>query len=186
MDLLNRLWQSVKSDDCRQLVIADDDISISRGSLDRLLRAAMTCEFGIAQPAHDWTSQYSYAINRQRPFLLARQTTFVEPGPLFVVTQPWIEHVMPFPENFGMGWGIWILWMKLQPKGCKLGIIDCVTVNHGSSIGTDYATAVPVESRRVQSLLREQNFRHTGEAQRILGAWKLGEATPPWISGSGS
>ncbi|MDT8386616.1 MAG: hypothetical protein RQ736_03835 [Thiogranum sp.] len=180
MELLNRLWKAAGSADCHQLVITDDDISFTRGSLDQLLRAAITCEFGIAQPAHDWSSQYSYPINRKRPFLLARLTTFVEPGPMFVVTQPWINQVMPFPKNFGMGWGIWVLWLKLQPKGCKLGIVDYVTVNHSSPVGTDYAPALQVERHRVRSLLLEQNFQEAGDAQKTLGAWKMGEASPPW------
>lgn len=183
MDLLNRLWQAVACDDCDQLVIADDDISFTRGSLDQLLRAAITCEFGIAQPAHDWASTSTYSINRRRPFLLARQTTFVEPGPLFVVTQPWIDQVVPFPENFGMGWGLWVLWLKLQAKGCKLGVIDCVTVNHPSPTGREYASARGVETHRLQSLLHEQGFQEARDAQKTLGAWKMGEPIPPWRSG---
>jgi hypothetical protein len=183
MNLLNRLWQAVAGDDCDQLVIADDDISVTRGSLDQLLRAAITCEFGIAQPAHDWTSKTSYSINRRRPFLRARQTTFVEPGPMFVVTQPWIDHVLPFPENFGMGWGLWVLWLKLQAKGCKLGIIDCVTVNHPSPIGSEYASALRVESERLRSLLHEQGFQEARDAHKTLGTWKMWEPIPPWRSG---
>ena len=183
MDLLNRLWQAVACDDCDQLVIADDDISFTRGSLDQLLGATITCEFGIAQPAHDWASTSTYSMNRRRPFLLARQTTFVEPGPLFVVTQPWIDQVVPFPENFGMGWGLWVLWLKLQAKGCKLGVIDCVTVNHPSPTGREYASARGVETHRLQSLLHEQGFQEPRDAQKILGAWKMGEPIPPWRSG---
>jgi hypothetical protein len=183
MDLLNRLWQAVACDDCDQLVIADDDISFTRGSLDQLLRATITCEFGIAQPAHDWASTSTYSMNRRRPFLLARQTTFVEPGPLFVVTQPWIDQVVPFPENFGMGWGLWVLWLKLQAKGCKLGVIDCVTVNHPSPTGREYASARGVETHRLHSLLHEQGFQEPRDAQKTLGAWKMGEPIPPWRSG---
>jgi hypothetical protein len=184
MDLFNRLWQTVESDGCYQLILADDDISFTRGSLDQLLGAAIICEFGIAQPAHDLTSKYSYPINRTRPFLLARHSTFVEPGPLVVVTQPWIDQVMPFPENFGMGWGIWLLWQKLQLGGCKLGIIDCVTVNHPSLVATEYTSALPVEHGRLRSLIREQGFQSTEDAQQILGTWKFWQPVPPWKSGS--
>lgn len=119
MDLFNRLWQTVKSDSCYQLILADDDISFTRGSLDQLLGAAAVCEFGIAQPAHDLTSKYSYPVNRTRPFLLARHSTFVEPGPLVVVTQPWIDQVMPFPKNFGMGYGVWGLGSGSCGKSCS-------------------------------------------------------------------
>ena len=184
MDLFNRLWQTVESDGCYQLILADDDIYFTRGSLDQLLGAAIVCEFGIAQPAHDLTSKYSYPINRTRPFLLARHSTFVEPGPLVVVTQPWIDQVMPFPENFGMGWGIWLLWQKLQPGGCKLGIIDCVTVNHPSPVATEYTSALQVEHGRLRSLIREQGFQSTEDAQQILGTWKFWQPAPPWKSGS--
>jgi len=184
MDLLNLLWQAVESDKCYQLVIADDDITFTRGSLDQLLGAATVCEFGIAQPAHDWTSQYSHHITLKRPFLLARHSTFVEPGPVVVVMQPWIDEVMPFPEDFGMGWGIWLLWQKLQPAGCKLGIIDCVSVKHHSQIATEYMSALKVEFGRLWALLREQGYDNVEDAQQILGAWKTGRPAPSWISGS--
>ncbi len=184
MDLLNRLWQTAKADGCYQLIIADDDIYFTRGSLEQLLGAAIVCEFGIAQPAHDWTSNYSYPINRTRPFLLARHSTFVEPGPLIVVTQPWVDQVMPFPKNFGMGWGIWLLWQKLQSKGCKLGIIDCVTVNHPSPVAAEYTSDLHVEYSRLRSIIRENGFQSAKDAQQILGTWKFWQPVPPWKSGS--
>ena len=180
MDLLNRLYQTVEPDACHQLIIADDDIVFTRGSLAQLLGAAILCEFGIAQPAHDWTSNYSYSINRMKPFLLARHSTFVEPGPLVVLTRPWIDQVMPFPENFGMGYGIWLLWQNLQPKGCKLGIIDCVTVKHLSPVGKGYASAVQVEDSRLKSLIRDHGYQSADEAKQILGAWKIRQPVPPW------
>lgn len=186
MDLLNRLWQAVESDKFYQLVIVDDDITFTRGSLDQLLGAATVCGFGIAQPARDWTSQYSYPINIKRPFLLARHSTFVEPGPMFVMTRPWIDQVMPFPENFGMGYGIWLLWQKLQPMGCKLGIIDCVTVKHPSLVATEYTSIVEVEKRRVWKLLCEQGYHSFEDAHQILGNWKMGQPVPPWKSESTS
>lgn len=182
MDLLNRLWEAVGTVDCHQLVITDDDISFTRGSLDQLLRVAITGEFGIAQPAHDWTSQHTYPITRKRPFLAARLTTFVEPGPMFVVTQPWINQVVPFPKSFGMGWGIWLLWLKLQSEGCKLGIVDCVSVNHHSPVGNDYASASQIEFDRLRSLLLEQNIDKPEDAQKILATWNMGKARPPWSS----
>lgn len=110
--------------------------------------------------------------------MLARQTTFVEPGPLFVITQPWIKQAIPFPEGFGMGWGLWLKWHKLQNYGCKLGIIDCISVKHFALITREYSTSV--EGERLQTLLQEQNLQKTEQAQQTLMAWKIWEKVPPW------
>ncbi len=180
VDLLNRLWRTLPSGDFHQVVVADDDFWFSRGSLDRLLDAAEACGFGICQPAHDWRSRQSYPFTRRRWFLLARATTFVEPGPVFVVSGPWIERVLPFPEDFGMGWGLWVEWLTLMRQGCRLGIVDCVAINHPSPVGHDYAPTRRVEWRRLRSLLQKHDFERPRDAQRVLGLWKAGQPEPPW------
>jgi hypothetical protein len=182
IDLLNRLWQEVARDDCGQLVVADDDISFTEGSLDRLLRTVLAAGFGIAQPAHDWRSCASYPITRKRPYALARLSNLVEPGPLFVLTRPWVGRVVPFPGDFGMGFGLWLLWRDLQPQGCRLGIVDCVTVNHPSPVGRAYASSRHVEHGRLRSLLDGQEIRQASDAQRTLGTWSMGQSGPPWLS----
>jgi hypothetical protein len=178
LDLLNRLWAAASRSTYRHVVIADDDVIVA-GSIGQILAATDRCGFGLAQPAHCWSSRYSYGITRRRRLTWARHTTFVEPGPLFVVSTPWIPHVLPFPENFGMGYGLWLLWQDLQGQGCRMGIIDGVAVKHLAAIAADY-DPMP-ERERLRLLLRARGFSHQREAQRTLGAWRVWEAEPSWI-----
>ncbi len=180
MDLLNHLWDTMSPLAVDQLVIVDDDIVFTHGSLSQLQSAASYCEFGIAQPAHHETSLCSYEITRRRNYTLARQTTFVEPGPIFVVSQPWIKHVMPFPKDFGMGWGLWLGWQNLQKHGCKLGILDCLSVKHLSPVASEYSTTI--ENERLRSLLLDLNLQSPIEAQQTLGTWKVWDRQPSWKS----
>jgi hypothetical protein len=178
MDLLNRLWATMSHSAYQHVVIADDDVVVADNSLTRIRTAVSRCGFGIAQPAHHSHSRYSYAITRQRWLALARHTTFVEPGPLFVVSAPWIRHVLPFPQDFGMGFGLWLLWQDLQALGCRLGIVDGVAIEHASAIASDYDPTM--ERARLRQLLRARGLLRPSDAQRTLGTWWAWEAEPSW------
>jgi hypothetical protein len=181
MDLLNRLWQAVRASAPRQVVVADDDVSFARGSLGSLLEAVAVCGFGIAQPARGGDAGWSHEITRSRALTLARETTFVEIGPMFVVSGDWVPRVLPFPEGFGMGWGLELVWLDLQREGCRLGVVDCVTVSHAApERGREY-DAGP-EGERLRALLRERNLASPTDAQRTLGRWPVWRARPPWLA----
>lgn len=181
MELYNRIWKTLPSLGIQQVVIADDDVSIATGSLEQFCSASIHCGFGIAQPSHCVTSIHSYPFTRMRRLVLARQTTFVEPGPIFVVNQPWVRKVIPFPPNFGMGWGLWLEWQQLQRSGCKLGIVDCVSMKHPSPVADDYSTDVELE--RLHTLLHQHSLLRPQDGQRTLGAWRVWENKPPWKAG---
>jgi hypothetical protein len=120
-----------------------------------------------------------YRITRRRWLTLARHTTFVEPGPLFVVSAPWIDHILPFPGDFGMGYGLWLLWQDLQKLGCRLGIVDAVAINHLGTIGSEYNATT--ESRRLHGLLKARGLSSPSYAQHTLGTWRAWEAEPSWL-----
>jgi hypothetical protein len=181
MELYNRVWESLSSRAVQQLVVADDDVCITTGSLEQLCSASIHCGFGIAQPSHCMTSRHSYSFTRMQCLVLARQTTFVEPGPLFVVNQPWVRKVIPFPRNFGMGWGLWLEWQHLRESGCRLGIVDCVSMKHLSPVADDYS--VVLELRRLRRLLRQHQLLKPQDGQRTLATWKVWENRPPWEAG---
>lgn len=181
MDLLNRLWQVAREGAPQQVVIADDDVSFTDGSLAQLLEAATVCGFGIAQPARRWDGDWRHEITRKRALTLARETTFVEIGPLFVVTGSWIPRVLPFPEGFGMGWGLELVWLDLLREGCRLGVVDCVTVSHPAPEGGREYDAGQ-EALRLRSLLRERNLESPADAQCTLRSWQVWQARPPWVA----
>jgi hypothetical protein len=178
-ELLNRLWRVVREGAPRQVVVADDDVSFTHGSLAQLLEAAAVCGFGLAQPAQRWDSAWRHDITRKRALALARETTFVEIGPLFVVSHPWVARVLPFPDGFGMGWGLELVWRDLRREGCRLGVVDCVTVNQRPPEG-GRAYDTSAEAERLRSLLRERSLASPADAQRTLRSWQVWQVRPPW------
>jgi hypothetical protein len=176
--LLNRLYEAVAPRLRGPLVFSDDDVVFVRGGLGRLLRAVTHCGFAIAQPAHAAGSQMSYEFTRVRPLTLARRTTFVEIGPMVVVSESWRHRVLPFPDDFGMGWGLDLLWHDLAREGCQLGIVDAVTIRHLATPGAAYDT--DVEQQRLVALMRMRSLSNLRDIQRCLGVWRAWQARPPW------
>jgi hypothetical protein len=178
MRLLNRLWEAIPRSAVVQLVVCDDDVVFTRGSVVQLVGAATLCGFGIAQPAHAPGSACNYEITVRRGLTLARLTSFVESGPVFVVSKQWLPRVVPFPEEFGMGWGIEMLWLDLQQQGCRLGIVDSVCIRHIAPALREYDANA--ERRRVQSLLKARNFESVLQTQQCFDTWHVWERKPPW------
>ena len=176
--LQNRLCTALAASAAGPLVLADDDVVFERGGLGRLLSAVERCGFGIAQPAHAPGSHRSHSFTASRPLTLARQTSFVEVGPLVVVATGWRARVLPLPEEFAMGWGLELVWHDLARDGCRLGIVDAVTIRHLAPAAADYDRGP--EAERVRALLRARNLRSLREVQRRLAVWRVWERRPTW------
>jgi len=178
VDLLNRLLAAVSPDGDDWVAVVDDDVRFVRGDLGRLVRAAATCGFDIAQPAHAPRSHASHRITRTRPLTLGRSTTFVESGPAVVVSPRWRDRVLPLPTGFGMGWGLEIVWSALVADGCRLGIVDGIAIEHLAPAGRSYDAAA--EHARSRALMDEHGIDHLSEIKRTLGAWRCWQPRPPW------
>ena len=117
------------------LVVMDDDAVFVVGGIERLLDAGTSLGFDIFQPAHSRTSQTAFGFVRKRPLLFARETTFVEQGPIVVLSRRAQRLVLPLPEELVMGWGVEVRWHGLAVAGeLRLGIVDAVAVRH---VGSD-------------------------------------------------
>jgi hypothetical protein len=178
MALLNRLCEQIPLSMIDHLVVCDDDVRFTRGGVAQLLRSVRRCAFGIAQPAHDTRSHWSHEITVQRMLAFARLTSFVEIGPVFVVSRPWLTSVLPFPAGFGMGWGLDVMWSDLPEQGCRLGIVDSVCIRHLAPAAKEYDVAA--ERRRVESLLTARNLQSVRQMQRCLATWRIWQRNPPW------
>lgn len=165
--LVNRLRAAGDLGD-RALVVADDDFRFARGTIVDFLSIARRCGFDLAQPAHDRRSFATYPITRAKPFTLARETTFVEIGPLFAVSPPWLSRVTPFPE-VGMGWGLELEWVQLQREGCRLGIVDETRIRHLAPVAEGYDAAA--EREREREKLEELGVASYAEVQNTLRRW---------------
>jgi GT2 family glycosyltransferase len=64
------------------LVVVDDDVVLPHGFLDRLLFLAERFDFQLVQPAHRARSHAAWRVTRRRAGSVARQTPFVEIGPV--------------------------------------------------------------------------------------------------------
>jgi hypothetical protein len=178
--LLNRLYEAVAPALRGLLVLSDDDVTFVRGGLGPLLWATKRCGFAIAQPGHAPRSHAAYEFTRSQPLTVARQTTFVEIGPIVVVSAPVRSRIMPLPEDFGMGWGVDLLWHDLVREHWRLGIVDAVSIRHLALSGVLYDT--DPEQERLDALLRARRLSSVEEIQRCLGTWRAWQWRPPWES----
>lgn len=177
--LINALLEQLTGSTA-DLVVADDDVVLTRGRLTDLLAVMHAGDLGICQPAHAASSHVSHGITRARRTTRARWTTYVEIGPIFAVSSAWRSRVTPFPEEFGMGWGIELLWYDLQAQGCRLGVVDDVQVRHLQPPALEYDAHD--ESERMLAMVRERGGRALGDLQRTHARWWKGQRSPRWLS----
>ena len=182
-ELLNRLWELVRSAAWDMVLVADDDVAFAPGAVRALIRTTVACGFGLAQPAHARGSWIDHVITARRPLRLARETTFVEVGPAFVVARPWIDSVLPFPAGSGMGWGVGVKWQALRERGCRLGIVDAAPMRHLHASGQTYDSRP--ERARLRAVLADRGLTDLRETQHVLAQWWAWQARPPWRGPSG-
>jgi hypothetical protein len=178
-ELVNGLLEDAPPGAGDHVVVADDDAVFVRGSIVSFLRKAASADFGLAQPAHVPWSNISHRITWMRPFSNARLTTFVEIGPIFAVAPRWQKCVFPFPDGLGMGWGLELDWMDLQPRGCRLGIVDSTPIRHLSPYATAYTA--DAEFEKLTRLLEERGAPGWRGLQRTLATWRPWQSRAPWL-----
>jgi GT2 family glycosyltransferase len=143
---LNALLAAHPPDGFDWLVVMDDDVALPHGFLDRFLHVAESAGLKLAQPAHRLYSHAAWAITRRRPGVAARETTFVEIGPLTAFHRDTFATLLPFPD-LRMGWGLDAHWAAVaREHGWPIGIVDATPVGHtlapvGAGYGRDAAIA---------------------------------------------
>jgi hypothetical protein len=179
-ELLNRLFASLPDALHGPVVLWDDDVAFARGDLGQLLRAVDAAGFDLAQPSHGPGSHRAWPFTFSRALTLARRTGWIESGPVVVVGPGRRDEVLPLPDDFGMGWGIEVLWHDLEREGCRLGIVDAVSIHHLAVTGADYD--VLPERARARALLQARGSRVTDQ-QELHGTWRPWQRQPPWETG---
>jgi hypothetical protein len=180
-ELLNQILERNPPRPGDDIVVTDDDITLSPGGLRALLALGRRADFGLYQPAHGRHSTASHAITRRRHGVVARETTFVEIGPVFVVAPGTAHLVLPFPADAGMGWGLELQWTRLRDRGLRMGIVDAIRVDHPDTPGSTYADGVEAsEKARERALLDELGLAKIAEAQQLIETWWPWQPRPPW------
>ncbi len=163
---LNRLAATANPLAADWVLLLDDDVELPARFLDRLICVAEALRLDLAQPALTRASHGAWDVNRRRP-AMARETNFVEIGPVVLLSRRAWRELTPFPES-GMGWGLCLVWAALAKRqGWRLGIVDAVAVRNESrppAAGYDHAAA----KAAALELLREREHISRDEAERVL------------------
>jgi hypothetical protein len=175
-ELINRLVEGVN--ESHYVIVADDDIVIARGDIQKLIGIGRRAHLDLFQASHAWGSFNTYPITSRRFLSVARETTFVEIGPLFVVAPEWRGRFLPFPDDIGMGWGLEIFWYEIQRQGCRFGVVDAVSLLHLQAPGGTYASDGAEQLRLERAM--DENQMSLEEIQRGLKVWWRWQHSPPW------
>ena len=131
-------------------LVVDDDVALPRGFLDRLIGVAERLDLALAQPAQSLASHAAWPMTRRRRGTLARESRFVEIGPVTLFRRDALAELTPFPP-LRYGWGLDLHWAGLaEERGWRLGIVDALPVRHEhTGVGAAYSTEDAIaEARR--------------------------------------
>jgi hypothetical protein len=149
------------------LLVLDDDVRLPAGFLDVLVFLAERYELALAQPAHRWRSHAAWAVTRRRPGAVARETRFVEIGPVCLLRANTFADLLPFP-SLRFGWGLDAHWSAVAAqRGWRIGVIDAAAVDHGlRRIAASYDRGDALAEAR--AFLAQRPYTRAPEAQRTL------------------
>ncbi|HEX3874562.1 MAG TPA: glycosyltransferase [Solirubrobacteraceae bacterium] len=164
---VNALLTGHRLADYDWLIVADDDIELPRGFLDRFLGLAENFDLRLAQPAHRIRSHAAWRLTRRRPGSIVRETRFVEIGPLTLLHPDTFDTLLPFPD-LRMGWGLDAHWAALAAdRGWRLGIVDATPIAHRARpAGDAYSREQALTEAR--AFLADHAYLPAAESQRTL------------------
>lgn len=164
---LNALLAANPPHDRDWLLIVDDDVELPRGFLDAFLFLAERFGLRLAQPAHRRRSHAAWRVTRRRGGSVARQTGFVEIGPLCALHRDTFDALLPFPQ-LRAGWGLDSHWAAVaRERGWPIGVIDATPIRHAQRpIADAYRREDAVAEAR--AFLADRPYVTAAEAQRTL------------------
>ncbi len=129
--ILNRVLGNTDLGAYNYVIITDDDIELPPSFLDRYLAWVRKYDFALAQPARTHDSYIDHRFVEQLDGITARQTRYVEIGPLFSMRADALPILTPFDVTTPMGWGYDFTWpLAMDAAKLKMGIVDAVPVSH--------------------------------------------------------
>ena len=148
-------------------IVIDDDVTLPRHFLDGFIALAEAFEFELAGPAQTLASHAAWQSARRVPRSVARQTNFVEIGPVTAFSRTAADALLPFPQ-LRMGWGLDLYWGAVaQERGWKIGVIDALPVRHETRpVGGAYSGEEAIAE--AQRFLADRPYIPASEAGRTL------------------
>jgi hypothetical protein len=149
------------------LLVVDDDVVLPRRFLDRFIAICEALDFALAQPAQTWRSHAAWRVTRRRGGSVARETRYVEIGPVTAFRADAAASLYPFPP-LRYGWGLDVHWAALaRERGWKLGIVDALPVRHDRApVGTGYSHDAAIAEAR--EFLRDRPYVPAATAQETI------------------
>jgi hypothetical protein len=149
------------------LLVIDDDVTLPRGFLDAFIFLAERFQLRLAQPAHRERSHAGWQVTRRRPGVVARETAFVEIGPVVAFQHVTFDVLLPFPA-LRFGWGLDLHWSAIAAQhGWRMGVVDATPIRHSlrlTASSYDRRDAV-AEARR---FLAGRSYTKAAAAQRTF------------------
>jgi hypothetical protein len=166
---LNLLLEANPAQGHDWLVVVDDDVELPAGFLDTFIFLAERFGLRLVQPAHRRLSHAAFDITRRRATTVARETAFVEIGPVVAFSAATFDVLLPFPP-LRIGWGLDAHWSAVaQQHHWPIGVIDATPIRHGlRRIASSYDRCAAVAEAR--EFLAERPYTTAREAQRTLAA----------------
>jgi GT2 family glycosyltransferase len=150
------------------VLVVDDDVALPRGFLDAFVCAAERIGLRLAQPAHRLHSHAAWAVTRRLPGSTARETTFVEIGPVTAFHRDTFDVLLPFPEGVRMGWGLDVHWAAVaREHGWPIGIVDATPIGHTQApAGSGYARDAAVAE--AEAFLADRPYVRRDEVRTLV------------------
>jgi hypothetical protein len=175
-DLVNRLLGSAPIAEDAWVVVADDDVLFSRGSLAGFLLECQRASLDMAQPGHSAGSHFTHRVTVARPWARVTLTRFVEIGPIFAVAPARRAEFVPFPD-VGMGYGLELEWARTTAGGTRLGVVDRCRVMHLAPVGRSYSMDEEMGRALANIPGRQIDFE---ELNQPVGTWYRWQRSPTW------
>ena len=166
--IINTLWGKYSSFDPTYVIILDDYIRLPRNFINKYISVQEFTNFSLAQPARTLESFISHQITTRIPNILARETQFVEIGPLVSIRKELYNYLLPLDTSSPMGWGLDFVWpIDVIKQNLSMGIIDAVPIAHSlRPTAKSYSHSDAI--REMDSYLENREHLKPEEAMKVL------------------
>jgi hypothetical protein len=179
---LNFLYKIRPVEQGSWLVIADDDIVFVKGDLFKTIGLMKDAGFSLAQPGQSLLGWWTNLFNVSRPFVIARDTNFVEQGPLVVADSSFLKLMLPLPEGADMGWGIEAEWNRIKEGRFRIGIIDECRIVHWRENAQSYPAGPEME--KLKERLTAAGISSFYQLLHVNMRWWKWQRRPHWREAS--
>jgi hypothetical protein len=165
---LNRILQKLPmAADFDWTLVVDDDVALPTRFLDRFVALCGHLGLDLAQPAQTLRSHAAWRVTRRRLASVARETRFVEIGPVTAFGRTSAAELLPFPQ-LRFGWGLDLHWAALaSERNWRLGVVDALPVRHEwTPVACAYDRAAAI--REGQRFLARRRYLPAAAAQETL------------------